>query len=1223
MGICSSKESDSNKKRKLPLLTKNTIREFKKNYYSQLTDSSNLQQTSATSNKQQKYIQEIYSLNKYGINIKTNQKFSHPLKFVFNLNNFKCKMLSENTLYILYIIFDGKDFPMSFGKGNNPSFVFNQTFFKEITFEKMATSYLEVYLYTYKSILNDKRNLDVMTKSEILSQAQIFSCFKINLLTLAFAPEKHDLILIDPKRIRVQLGRINYYVSCKHIEDVYLNIKQFKINLNNLKYNEIALKLKLENKNLNREKESEYTDNLIGEPNDNENSMIYEYPLNKEEENLIYNISESFALIKKNSTKNTNNNNNNNNANNINDNNINDNNNNKNEKIEKLNLHGKMSLVDLFNSETSLNIYSVRLQKKEETNQSQKSTFFMKKLDLPEIAKMSYKKNPIENPDLIKSYKLIGIISLNFNKILNEFEEKLSKIANRLFQSMSNKKNSLIKTLSGSKIMKFGIEEDLTNKVQSNKNLYDYNIDQVKYKIENFIINILDNEDLNITEDIYWEGEPIGTIDLNLEINNLPLIRQIRFGVMTETGFELSSIFLYDNLNLSNDLPEEILELNKLKEKFEQEIDFSILKKIKTILERSLYDNFLYYGFSTEEYLYQSQAIIIDLGIGLFGLLDKIKFEYMHITFQILKLILKRYEFDLGILSKKWFKPKGNNMKQKNSYELILHPSKTNNCNFEGEYNDVEYEFFDNYLVNEKIIEKYLNFHSEILNFCLNNLNKGKNLSKDCMEFTYFYLSIAFFQNPQFRNSFVNSVTNNIDLKDTKYLKFLKRMNNYSRKDSSNANKIVVLWDILFYQRLESAINLYLEKIKRKNSDSSTINKIENINAIKEQLMDIKTMTEIKIEKSNNNIISFNKSYWYNKINKRDYIFYDLILELFDHTNELRNKLFMDRVSKVINFKNPEKIANFDSVEKIIEVITYDLITKKAKDYPKQIKELIPKFYADSKILNNFIYIIITTTNVYDTLSIFNVIEILDELFNKKYDYYDFRENYLRDELDYNVIKRAFLIIVESDNSLAIAKFIWFYYKNNSLINFYHVNDIIKYIISIFFKLFFHWSFQIREIFYFFIIFIIQFKLKEKFKSKKEKKEINTNIQNYENNMYFEFFVKQTKTIKKDEYFYLLDELNENTEVIEKLQKIIKKEKYEEAYMDNLIKINDIQILNKIPKEAHGNIIECLKQYNNVITKFGIWKKNIEDMNIPEDNIEYPLMEISIIKDDKIQYEPI
>ena len=158
--------------------------------------------------------------------------------------------------------------------------MFNETFGKEITFEKMYDSFLEIYLYTYKSSLNDKRNLDLMTKAEILSEAQIFSCFKINLLTLALAPEKHDLILIDPKRSRVQLGRISYCVSCKHIEDINITIKKFKINLNNLKYNEIALNLKLENKNYNKEKESHYTENLIGETNENENSIIYEYPFN-------------------------------------------------------------------------------------------------------------------------------------------------------------------------------------------------------------------------------------------------------------------------------------------------------------------------------------------------------------------------------------------------------------------------------------------------------------------------------------------------------------------------------------------------------------------------------------------------------------------------------------------------------------------------------------------------------------------------------------------------------------------------------------------------------------------------------------------------------------------------------------------------------------------------------------------------------------------------------
>ena len=1231
MGICCSSESDSKKnKNKKILITKTSIREFRKNYYQNHPNDSNLPSTTEASKKIKNYTPEIYSLNKYGIQIKTNQKFTSPLKFVFNLSNFKGKMLSENTLYILHIIFDGKEFPLSFGKGNNPNFVFNQTFIKEISFEKMSTSFLEIYLYTYKSSLNDKRNLDLMTKGEILSEAQIFSCFKMNLLTLVFSPEKHDFALIDPQRRRVKLGRIKYCVSCKHIEDVKLKIKKFKINLNNLKYDEIALKLKLENRNMNREKESEYTHNLIGEPNENKNSMMYEYPIKIKENMLVDNISESFTLTKEKDSKELDNKNN--------------------EIEEKLNLHGKMSMIDLFNSETTLNLYSVRLQKKDELN-SQKNKFFMEKLDLPQIAKMSYRKNNIkENQELVHSYTLIGVIFLNFNKILNDLEEKLSKIGNRLFSSMSNKKSSLLKTLSGSKILKDGIEEDLTNKVNSDKNLTNINIEQVKYKPEIFIINILSSENLNISEDIFWEGENIGTIDFTLDINNLPLIRQIRFGVMTETGFALTSIFLYENLNLSNDLPVEILELNKLKEIFE--LDFSNLKKIKACLEKSIDDYYLYYGYSSNKDLYQSQAIIIDLGLGLFDLLDKMGFEYLHITFEILKLILKRAEFDLGTLSKNWFKKRNNFLIHKNSDELQIVPSKTSFYNYECDLDNEqgEYEFMDNDLVKNKIIEKYLNFHSEILYFCLNNLNKGKNITKDSMNFTYFYLSMAFFQNPYFRNSFVTAISTNIDLSDKKYTKFLKFMNNYSRNDSSGTNNFI-LWDILFYQRLESAIRLYNEKLKRKISGSSTksikklsdilisqdkrklsdnsINptiKIQNINLIKEQLMNIKCLTEIKEENNQNydyNMINnYNKSNWYTKLNKRDYIFYDYISILFEHVNELRIK-FSTNFTSNLNFKNTQKILNFNSLDKIIKVITYDLITKKAKDYPKQIKDLIPKFYAEPTIINNFIYIMLTTTNVYDTLSIFNLLEILDNVFNKIYEYDDFRI-YLKDEIDFTVMKRAFLIIVETDNSLAIAKFIWFYYKNNSIINLSHMGDIIKYIISIFFKLFFHWSFQIREIFYFFIIFILGHKLKSRIKSKNEEHMIKLNEKNFKKQsdtiMFSNDFYK-IKKIEKQEYFFVEDELNENIEIISKLQKIIKKENFQDTYMDNVINIDDPQILNKIPTDPHGNIIECLKQYNNVVTKFGIWKKNIEENFITEGKIEYPQMEISIIKDDKIQYD--
>ena len=134
-------------------------------------------------------------------------------------------------------------------------------------------------------------------------------------------------------------------------------------------------------------------------------------------------------------------------------------------------------------------------------------------------------------------------------------------------------------------------------------------------------------------------------------------------------------------------------------------------------------------------------------------------------------------------------------------------------------------------------------------------------------------------------------------------------------------------------------------------------------------------------------------------------------------------------------------------------------------------------------------------------------------------------------------------------------------------------------------------------------------------------KKIEKNFKNQPDNISILNEFNKNKNIGKNEFFFVQDELNENIEIIAKLQNIIKKENFQEAYMDNVININDPQVLNKIPKESHGNIIECLRQYNSVVTKFGIWEKNIEENLITEDKIEYPQMEISIIKDDKIQYD--
>ena len=1275
MGICCNSERTSrNRKLSINSLTieKSNLSKFKKKYYTE-ANSSLLVSTAETSSKPN-YTPEVYTLNKFGIQVKTKQKISQPLKFIFHLYNFKCKMLIENTLYILRIIFDGKEFPLSFGNGINPSFIFNETIGKEITFEKMSTSYLEIYLYMHKTKLNNVRNL---TKGEILAESQIYSCFKINLLTIALAPEKHDLILLDPKRIKVQMGRIRYCINCKHIEDLYLRINGFKINLYNLQYNEIALNLKFENKNFDSEKESQYTDNFIGIPNNKENSMIYEYSNDKTDIELNDGLSEdSSYLISEESKMN----NNNISTSNFNDNAVNSNKtincknqSKKNERnyknlnkiSEKLYFHGKMSMNDLYNSEFNLNIFSVRLQnnlieinnniiteedekeKDFKSDKTVKNKIYMKKLNLPGIAKSSYerksKKNLNFNLNLINSYELIGFSSLNFKVILHDLEEKLSKISYRLFQSMmSKKKNGLIKTLSGSKIFKFGIEQDLTNKVQSNKNLYNINNNEIQYRTQNLIINIFETANLTFNEEIFWEGDLIGNIEISLELSNLPLMRQIKFGVMTETGFEINSIFLYDNLNISNDLPEGLLELIKLKEKFEQDIDFSILKKIKTCLEKTIDENFLYYGFSSNEDLFKGQAVIIDLGLGLFDLIDKVNFEYVQSIFEILKLITKRSEFDIGTLSAKWFKPKRVIKKKISTY--IFKNNNGDNSLSSFNYDELSYEFSDNYLVEKNLIEKFLNFHSQILSFCFDNLIKGKY-----MEFTLFYLSLAFIQIPPFRNSFIQIINKSINLKDEKYLKFSSHnFLNFAKNDETNkySNNNFMLWDTLFYQKLDSSINLYINEINRNNNKinnndnnyNNNSNGLENINAIKEQIMNIKYITEIK-EDITNSKMDFYKQNWYSKLSKRDFVFYDLIYELFHFMNIYKNKLNVNNNNTQSNYfsnnQNNENINNFSGIKTLLNAIYFDLLIKDAKNYPKQIKDIITQFYSDISIINNFISIMLSSTNVYDTLSIFSLLDILDYFFNKEFDYSDYNQEYIKDNIDYSLFKKSFFIIINSDNSLAIAKYIWFYYKNISLLGYDHIKDIITSILTtFFFKLFFHWSFQVREIFYYFLLFILGFKIKKQIKRKKiENFDVNNQIithnqikATFTKKMSFNLFANMDEEcIKKkvnnlNEFFYVEDYLTENMDIIIKLQKIVEKEKFDLTYMDKMEQIKDKTILDKIPEEPHGNIIECIRQYNTDITRFDIWKKNIEDNHISEDKIEYPKMEISIIKDDTIQY---
>jgi hypothetical protein len=232
---------------------------------------------------------------------------------------------------------------------------------------------------------------------------------------------------------------------------------------------------------------------------------------------------------------------------------------------------------------------------------------------------------------------------------------------------MSNQKyDDLNRTISDSKINAVGVEKNLNTK-NNKQNNEDKN--KESDMIQNILISSYENISQTFIEEIInYDGDSMGNIEIFLEITKLPLIKQTMFGVLTETGFEINSIFLYDNHNILNNLPEELLELIKIKERFEQEIstniqqfDFdknllNLMKYMKSTLEKTIDDSCLYYGYSSDKDIYQGQEVFIDLGLILFELIDKLGLEHRKIGFEILKLIFKRSEIDLGTLSVGWLK---------------------------------------------------------------------------------------------------------------------------------------------------------------------------------------------------------------------------------------------------------------------------------------------------------------------------------------------------------------------------------------------------------------------------------------------------------------------------------------------------------------------------------------------------------------------------------------
>ncbi len=989
-------------------------------------------------------------------------------------------MLQENKYYIMVIIFDKKQYTLPLVSGKNPKFNFDQTIFKEMKYEEMENKFMEIILYTLPI------DFDIYSQNKIellIQKATVYSAFKIDLLTVALGPENHNMVLLDLKKKFLHLGRISYTIECKQIDDINILIKSVKIELNHLLQNDISLKLKYrDNKKVYNTK---YTKTISANLINKEEKTLFEYYNNSPNTNPLV-------------------------------------------------IRTRTSMLDLRSSDSSINLYSIRLidvsnQKSNKKDSNIENNSFFE--NNPE-----FKKDNNEDIKLINQYSLIGFSSINFLNVLSENDQALNKQTSQFFRQVSG----------------FNKKTVIKNGENDNSEIFTFQVF------------------LNLTtiykQPLFSNGVEIGTCELDIQIDNIPLMRQIMYGVMTENGFEINSIHLYDNIisngNNQNTLPSDLQTLINQKRRLNSELvkqkqiqsesvnEFNsvllkILIEIKSTLEKSIEDNVLYYGYSNDNDLYTGQNVLLDLGMILIEVIDKLNPDQRIVSFQILKTINERSEFDLGTLYKKWF------------------------IDINGEFGTKETKFLNENLLKNKIIENFLDFNYSCLEYCLECVSRGNTADNPSKIFTEFFLSVVYFRIPIFRNVFIEIISNNVTKKLSNYSTKYYPNRAESEEDFMELDPInnLILWENLFYSRLDLAL-------KNHNND--------NDNEIKDKIAKIKSL--INDNKSDNF-----RNQWREKFAKKDFQFFSLVQNLINYINRKAE-------TGIVN------LLNIPGFENIIDAILHEIEIRHVKAYPKQFMELFPLFINNDNVINEMVKRIIVKTNVYDVTGIFNLIDIIDLIFKKFHEKYP---NQLFAKFNYNIISQAMKAIIQIDHSLCVAKFILFYYKNVHLMPISHIGEICNSVfISKFYNLFFHWSFEVRDKFYYFILYIIGFRLKDK-----------TPFQDIED-------VKLIHIDEVDGQFNAKKSFGEILETkldfINQIQEIIKKENFDANY-NNVIPSRYSDILRKLPSETHKNIVVSMSQYKNIYQYYLEWE-HINDGKKDSD-ITYPTLYLVPPKDDVVEYE--
>ena len=232
---------------------------------------------------------------------------------------------------------------------------------------------------------------------------------------------------------------------------------------------------------------------------------------------------------------------------------------------------------------------------------------------------------------------------------------------------------------------------------------------------------------------------------------------------------------------------------------------------------------------------------------------------------------------------------------------------------------------------------------------------------------------------------------------------------------------------------------------------------------------------------------------------------------LFKEGNYIFRNIIAYTIMMDIN-EYPFDFSLFNDNQNILNLIGNNIKNRKIENVDQEVFEISGLLSGSYESINKINNNLIKYTNGYNSAAVFKLYDYLKSLL----DYYYEKEQF-KLIMDYSSFEKASNVLIKLDNSISLSKLFWFYYSCAHLL----LSGNLKYFISIcnihFAKFAYHWSFNTRQFFFRFIIYILNDRLKtEEGRMFIQDNMIDLNKGNMINKLYYDEALKDFVNINKE-----------------------------------------------------------------------------------------------------------